>query len=181
MTGSRGTGTGSAAVPAPYPRPRSGDALSNSTVLIVGGTGVFGSRLALGLLKELGLDLVIAGRDLGAADAFCQRHGGRPLRLDRTAPDLPPQVAALGPDLVIDAAGPFQGYGPEPYSLRQAALACRAHCLDLSDDADVTLGVARLDEAARRRGVTVLPGASSVPALPRPPSRNWPWGWPTST
>lgn len=139
--------------------------MSNSTVLIVGGTGVFGSRLAMALLKEPGLEVIVAGRDLGAAEAFCQRHGGRAVRLDRTAPDLSRQVASLGPGIVIDAAGPFQGYGPAPYALAEAALACGVHYLDLSDDAEFTLGIAALDEAARRRGVTLLSGASSVPAL----------------
>ena len=139
--------------------------MSNSTILIVGGTGVFGSRLALGLLKEPGLDVVVAGRDLGTAKAFCHRHGGRPLRFDRTAPDLVEQVSALAPAIVIDAAGPFQAYGHAPYALAKAALACGAHYLDLSDDAGFTEGVVALDGAAKARGVACLSGASSVPAL----------------
>ncbi|HVG47745.1 MAG TPA: DUF4166 domain-containing protein [Rubellimicrobium sp.] len=139
--------------------------MSNRTVLIVGGTGVFGSRLALGLLKEPGLDVLVAGRDLGAAAAFCRQHGGRSLRLDRTAPDLAEEIAALGPRVVIDAAGPFQGYGPKLYALAEAALACGAHYLDLSDDGGFTAGIAALDARAQARGVSLLSGASSVPAL----------------
>lgn len=139
--------------------------MSTSTVLLVGGTGVFGSRLALGLLKEPGLEVVVAGRDLGAAEAFCRRHGGSPMQLDRTAPDLAEQVAALAPAIVIDAAGPFQDYGAEPYRLAESALACGSHYLDLSDDAAFTEGIVALDGGARARGVTLLSGVSSVPAL----------------
>ena len=138
--------------------------MSSRTVLIVGGTGVFGSRLALGL-KEPGLEVVVAGRDLDAARAFCRQHGGRPLRLDRTAPDVAEQVAALAPAVVIDAAGPFQGYGPDPYALAHAALARGAHHLDLSDDASFTESIVAIDAEARARGVTLLLGVSSVPAL----------------
>jgi hypothetical protein len=126
---------------------------------------VFGSRLARRLLGEPGLDVVVAGRDLDTARAFCDLHGGRPASLDRTAPDLAGRIAALGPDVVIDAAGPFQSYEVESYTLAWAAVACGAHYLDLSDDADFTAGIAALDEAACARGVVVLSGASSVPAL----------------
>ena len=139
--------------------------MSSRTVLVVGGTGVFGSRLARRLLGEIDLDVVVAGRHLDAARAFCDRHGGRPVSLDRTAPDLAAHVAGLRPAIVIDAAGPFQFYAVDPYALAKAAVACGAHYLDLSDDAGFTAGIEVLDEAAHGRGVAVLSGASSVPAL----------------
>lgn len=139
--------------------------MSSSQILVVGGTGVFGSRLAAGLLEEPGLEVVVAARDLGRAEAFCRRHGGRARALDRTAPDLTERIAEIAPVVVIDAAGPFQAYGDAPPVLAEAALACGAHYLDLSDDAAFTAGIVRLDGAARAQGVTVLSGASSVPAL----------------
>ena len=139
--------------------------MSSSTILILGGTGVFGSRLAMGLLKQPGLDVVVAGRDLRAAREFCRRHGGRALRLDRRSPDLAEQVSAVAPAIVVDAAGPFQEYGQAPYALAEAALAAGAHYLDLSDDAGFTAGIAALDGEALRRGRTALSGVSSVPAL----------------
>lgn len=81
---------------------------------------------------------------------------------DLAAPDLAAGLAPLAPFLVIDAAGPFQGAVPR---LAGAAIAVGAHYLDLSDDADFTAGIGALDGAARARGVTVLSGVSSVPAL----------------
>lgn len=139
--------------------------MSNNTVLVVGGYGVFGSHLSSGLLRRGAFDVLVAGRSQRRAEAFCRSHGGRAMRLDRTAQDLAATVAAVRPAIVIDAAGPFQAYGRHLYALAEAAVACGAHYLDLSDDGAFTAGIASLDTAARARGVTVLSGASSVPAL----------------
>ncbi|MFG1242159.1 DUF4166 domain-containing protein [Xanthobacter sp. V7C-4] len=134
-------------------------------VLVVGGYGVFGARICMGLASEASVDLVVAGRDQRAAEAFCARHGGRALRLDRDDADLATRVRDVGPFLVIDAAGPFQNYGPERYRLAEAALAAGAHYLDLSDDPHFTAGIEAVDATARAAGRTVLSGVSSVPAL----------------
>ncbi|MBC7737498.1 MAG: hypothetical protein H7245_09860 [Candidatus Saccharibacteria bacterium] len=44
-------------------------------ILILGGYGVFGGRLVQ-LLAGQGLDLIVAGRDLQRARAFCATHPG---------------------------------------------------------------------------------------------------------
>lgn len=137
----------------------------NRPVLVIGGTGVFGSRLCIALAREPGIDLIVAGRNLASAEAFCARHGGRAERLDRDADGLEDRLAALSPFAVIDAAGPFQAYGTDPYRLARAAVAAGAHYLDLSDDAGFTAGIGALDGLARAAGVQVLSGVSSVPAL----------------
>jgi hypothetical protein len=87
-----------------------------------------------------------------------------PAELDR-ARDLEPQLRAIAPDLVVDASGPFQAYGENPYRVVEAAITLGIHYLDLSDGADFVRGIARFDEAARARGVFVLSGVSSCPVL----------------
>lgn len=134
-------------------------------VLVLGGYGVFGSRICMGLARDERIDLIVAGRDPRAAAAFCAAHGGRPEVLDREDPALAQRVARLSPFLVIDAAGPFQTYGARPYRVAEAALAAGAHYLDLSDDPAFTAGIAGLDAVARQAGLTLLSGVSSVPAL----------------
>jgi nucleoside-diphosphate-sugar epimerase len=56
-------------------------------ILILGGYGVFGGRLAELLSDILGLELIICGRNLSRAEAFCVGYVGRarvrPLALDR--------------------------------------------------------------------------------------------------
>ena len=134
-------------------------------VLIIGGYGVFGARVAKGLVKAGGFEVVVAGRSEAKAEAFCAREGGIALKLDTGQDDLATVFAALRPDIVIDAAGPFQTYGAAGYGIAKAAMSVGAHYLDLSDDADFTRGIGALDVEARAAGVSVLSGASSVPAL----------------
>lgn len=47
-------------------------------VLILGGYGVFGRRLAR-LLMQDGVEVIVAGRDLKKATVFTRDHGGTPL------------------------------------------------------------------------------------------------------
>jgi saccharopine dehydrogenase-like NADP-dependent oxidoreductase len=134
----------------------------NKRVLVLGGYGVFGSRVAAGLVSA-GWDVVVAGRSLAAAQAHCAEHSGTPVMLDREAADFAAQVADLAPFAIVDAAGPFQAYA-RPLVV-EVALASGAHLLDLSDDAGFTAGIAAFDAQARAAGITILSGVSTVPAL----------------
>src|SRR4051794_38478534 len=76
-------------------------------ILLVGASGVFGSRLAERLALEPGLAMTLAGRRRAPLEALSRRIGGGSVRtLDRD--QIEPRDLA-GYDLVIDAAGPFQG------------------------------------------------------------------------
>jgi hypothetical protein len=136
-------------------------------VLILGGYGTFGGRLAALLADEERLTLIVAGRSLERAQAFCAALGARaaliPAAFDRER-DVDAQLGALAPDIVVDASGPFQTYG-DPYRLVRAALAQEVSYLDLADGADFVNGIAQFDAQARERGVFVLSGASSFPVL----------------
>jgi saccharopine dehydrogenase-like NADP-dependent oxidoreductase len=131
-------------------------------VLIVGGYGVFGGRLARLLLKD-GAGVIVAGRDLARAIEFTRRFGGAPLEVD-IARDLTP-IAKAAPWAVVDAAGPFQAYGDDPYRLPRFCIENGISYLDLSDDAAFTAGIVQLDAAASAAGCFVLSGVSSVPAI----------------
>lgn len=138
----------------------------SSRVLIIGGYGVFGGRLARRLVRDTRFEVLVAGRSQDKADAFCRAHGGTPVTLDLADTDLTTRIGALAPFVIIDAAGPFQSYQSEAvYRLAKVAIACGAHYLDLSDDAGFTEGIATLDGEAKAANVSVLSGVSSVPAL----------------
>lgn len=131
-------------------------------IVIVGGYGVFGSRLAKLLVRD-GHDVVVAGRNLSKAQALSNRLGCTALAVNaRREPDA---LFTASPDVVIDAAGPFQTYGHDPYVIPRLCIEHRADYLDLSDDAAFTSGVEMLDDLARRAGRRLLSGASSVPGL----------------
>jgi hypothetical protein len=137
-------------------------------VLILGGYGTFGGRLAHLLADEARLTLVIAGRSYAKAEAFCAglqaQATAMPAVFDRDSA-IEPQLLDLAPAIVVDATGPFQSYGTKPYRVVEAALALGINYLDLADASDFVLGIARFETEARARGLFVLSGVSSFPVL----------------
>ena len=85
-------------------------------------------------------------------------------QVDRNG-DLSAAIREWSADLLVDASGPFQTYGDDPYRVARAAIANGAHYFDLCDNADFCQGISALDGAARAAGVCVVSGMSSVPAL----------------
>jgi Domain of unknown function (DUF4166)/Saccharopine dehydrogenase NADP binding domain len=137
-------------------------------ILIVGGYGTFGGRLVDLLLNRPELTLVVAGRNLGIAQAFCKKRSGsaaklEALQFDRSQPGA--ALATIKPFLVVDASGPFQIYDGDAYVLVRAAIAVRSNYLDLADGAAFVQGISAMDAAANAAGVFVLSGMSSFPVL----------------
>jgi hypothetical protein len=131
-------------------------------VVVVGGYGVFGSRLAELLLRD-GHVVWVAGRDLAKARELTNVIGGHPMGFDVHA--TPEKILDPGPDIVIDATGPFQANQEYSYRIPRLCLDSGVDYLDLSDDAQFTAGISTLDEAARKQDLRLLSGASSVPGL----------------
>ncbi len=137
------------------------------TVLIIGGYGTFGGRLCRLLSDEPRVRLLVAGRSFAKAEAFCRMPSEAelvPVAFDRSG-DVAQAIAALAPDLVVDASGPFQAYGAAPYRVAEAALAVGADYLDLADGRDFVMGISAVDSAARKADRFVLSGASTCPVL----------------
>jgi hypothetical protein len=144
-------------------------AIPHLTLLIMGGYGTFGGRLVVLLEDEPRLTLIVAGRSLDRARAFCaSRPNARaalvPALSDRDG-DLGGQLTALHPDILIDASGPFQAYGPGQYRVVEACIAGGVNYLDLADGSDFVAGIDDFDAAARAAGLSVLSGVSSFPVL----------------
>ena len=130
------------------------------SVLIVGATGVFGSRLARLATAEPGVKLTLAGRRRPALKALSAEFGGcgvQTLDRDRVVPS-----DIEGFDVVIDCSGPFQGSHTR---LIEACIAAGVDYVDLADGREFVCSIGRFDEAARRAGVAIISGASSIPAL----------------
>lgn len=134
-------------------------------VAIIGGYGNFGGYVARALARHPEIELVICGRDLGKAVGFAES-------LDAANPAIGEAVdirshpeemlGDIAPDLVINMVGPYNDQG---YGVAEAAIACGANYCDIADAREFVCRIGVLDEAAKARGVTVLAGASSVPAL----------------
>jgi saccharopine dehydrogenase-like NADP-dependent oxidoreductase len=139
--------------------------MSLHTTLVLGGYGFFGARICEALARNNSIRLLIGGRDAAKARALAVRLGlppERALAIDATAAGLAGRLAALGVDTLIHTAGPFQG---QDYSVARAAIAAGANYVDLADGRDFVAGIGQLDALARKRGVLVTSGASSLPAL----------------
>lgn len=130
-------------------------------VLLLGGYGTFGRRMAP-RLAAAGFEVLVAGRSLAKAEAYCAgRPGLVPLALDRDR-GLAEALAAHRPFALLDAAGPFQGIG---YSVARAAIEVGCHYFDIADASDFVSGIGALDAEAKVAGVVAIAGASSLPAL----------------
>jgi hypothetical protein len=141
--------------------------IAGLTVLVIGGYGTFGGRLCDLVADEPRLTLIVAGRSLAKAEAFCRRTSQArlvPARFDRDG-DVAAQIVALKPDVVVDASGPWQAYAGDPYGVVRAALVAGADYLDLADGSAFVAGIDAFDAEARRAGRFVLSGASSFPVL----------------
>lgn len=131
-------------------------------IVILGGYGVFGSRLAELLVRD-GHEVVISGRDEASLADLAQRLNCQYRVLDHRRD--PAAIFAIAPEVVVDAAGPFQGYGVDPYVIPRLCLEHGVDYLDLSDDAAFTQGISQLDAQARSSQRRLLSGVSSVPGI----------------
>jgi len=133
-------------------------------VMVLGATGVFGSRVCR-LLLAGGAPVVAVARGkhkLGNLERDLAGSGSLQT-VQATLPDeLAPLLVAHRPAVVIDTAGPFQG---RDYRVPRACIDHGIAYLDLSDGREDVAGITRLDDAARVTGVAVLSGVSTVCAL----------------
>lgn len=135
------------------------------TVLVLGGYGFFGQRISAALASSPSMRVLVGGRDLDRARATT-RAIGLPAEdgvvLDARDHGLADVLRRLRVDILIHAAGPFQG---QDYSVARAAIDAGCHYIDLADGRQFVAGVGDLSALASAAGVTVISGASSVPAL----------------
>jgi hypothetical protein len=137
-------------------------------VVIVGATGVFGSRLVERLAPVDNISIVFVTRNGARAEMLAAAVRTRyptaditTLAKDRNEIDSQ-TLRSLAARVVIDAAGPFQVTG---YKLVGAAIEARCHYIDFSDSREFVAGISVFDARAREAGVAVISGASSTPAL----------------
>ena len=137
-------------------------------VMVVGGAGVFGSRLVDGLAATTDACVIVAGRNRARCDAAARAARERypTASIETAAIDIhtttPADLRTSGARIVVDAAGPFQGAEPR---LAKVAIAAQLDYLDLADARDFVARFPELDDAARAAGVVAVTGMSSTPAL----------------
>ena len=137
-------------------------------ILVLGGSGHFGTRIARRLGCDKRLEVVIAGRHTARLEAVAKRlqtESGINLgtvALNHQDQSFRARLADLAPCVVVHTAGPFQ---EQDYRVAQACLEHTIDYVDLADGRDFVAGVRSFDEQARRSGVRLITGASTLPGL----------------
>ncbi len=134
----------------------------NNTVLILGGYGNFGKRIAEALVNA-GVPVVIAGRNRMKAEALAASLGelAQVAVFDANA-ELDAQLETLKPKVLVNTCGPFQD---ADYRIAKSCIRHGVHYIDLADGRDFVTSITALDAQARAAGVSVISGASTVPCL----------------
>jgi len=131
--------------------------------LVLGGYGNFGARICRALAGDARIDLWVAGRDVDRARALAGPLGAGAVAIDCTAAGFADTLKALGVDLLIHTAGPFQA---QSYAVAQAAARTGAHYIDLADGRRFVCDFpAALQADFQQAGKVAISGASTVPAL----------------
>lgn len=142
--------------------------MQTKRILILGGYGNFGRRIAEALASQDNLKIFIAGRDLNRSHACCDALSPNvhaileAVCLNADSPDFAHHLASLDVDVVINCVGPFQA---QDYRIAIACISCQCHYIDLADDRQFVCNFTSLDELAKRNNVIAVSGASTVPGL----------------
>lgn len=138
-------------------------------VVVIGGTGNFGRRICRRLVDESNVELIVTSRDPARAAAVTADlpalHESAQLHaegLDQFSRDFRAKLRNLRPDIVVHTAGPYQG---QDYRVAEACIDCESHYVDLADGRQFVEGFGDLDGAARRAGLFLVTGASTLPGV----------------
>ncbi len=138
-------------------------------VVVIGGTGHFGQRICKRLAKDPQLRLIVTSRDQGRAEALAENlrrhHDGSNVSgsaLDQQSSDFETILESLDPFVVIHTAGPYQ---EQDYRVAEVCIGIRSHYIDMADGRGFVGGFRKLDAAARRAGVLLITGASTLPGI----------------
>jgi len=138
-----------------------------NSVLILGGYGNFGKRIAFALAKA-GVPVIIAGRNEDKANTLIQeiRESYPDASIEIAIFDinktLSDELEKLLPKVVINTCGPFQLCD---YSVAETCIKYNVNYIDLSYGREFVFNIKSLDQKAKAAGVLVVSGASTVPGL----------------
>jgi saccharopine dehydrogenase-like NADP-dependent oxidoreductase len=137
--------------------------LMTNQVLILGGSGRIGSKVAEDLIAHTSAEITIAGRNLVTGHAICQQLGDRARfkAIDLTAPsDL--RAAISQSDLVVHCAGPFHY---RDASVLQICIDEGVNYLDVSDHPSFTRKALAYRANAESADVTAVINTGIFPGI----------------
>lgn len=137
------------------------DSHMKNKVLILGGYGVFGQRIAIALSKEANIKVIVAGRHLTKAEEFAKTIHANAVQVDITT-SLDEVLDHEQPQIVINCCGPFQG---QNYVVAKSCIKRGIDYIDLADAREYVGRFAALHDEAVDNNMIAISGASTVPAI----------------
>ena len=135
-------------------------------ILVLGGYGNFGARIARSLANYPNVQLIIAGRNLSKAKKLVASldttNQHETSILDQDSLNFVKDLNSLNVDCLIHTSGPYQGQG---YGVAEACIKTKTHYIDLADGREFVHGFSILDKQAKENNVLLITGASTLPGL----------------
>ena len=137
------------------------------SVLILGGYGNFGQRIAKALAND-SIPIIIAGRSYEKASALAKNlqeiYPQASINFSNfdANKNLDQYLEKINPTVVINTIGPFQN---SDYRIAETSMKLGVNYIDLADGRDFVTNFNTLDEEAKKANVSLITGASSVPTL----------------
>ncbi len=134
-----------------------------TNVMILGGYGTFGRRIAELLIRDH-INVVLVGRNPRKLKYIKERFNSsyvETLNIDANI-DLRTHLENQRPKVLINTIGPFQNAN---YSIAEACIDKNVHYIDLADARNYVNSINILDKKATENNVAVISGASTVPTL----------------
>jgi short subunit dehydrogenase-like uncharacterized protein len=128
--------------------------MQSNSFLLYGANGYTGELIARHA-KEYNLQPILAGRRKEVIEPLANKLH-LPFKIFDVSDTAALQAALKEVKVVINAAGPFQFTGKE---IIEACLQTGTHYLDINGDIAVFEMMKQYDEAARKKGIMLLPGA----------------------
>lgn len=130
-------------------------------VTVIGGTGVFGRRIAEDIAAHTDAEVRIVGRDEASGRSLAESIGCQFRAADVN--DHQQLLRTIDDSyIVIHTAGPFQECD---YRVAKACIHIGSHYIDIADARRFVVDITQLNASARARNVFVTAGASSVPGV----------------
>ncbi|MHA3962767.1 MAG: saccharopine dehydrogenase family protein [Candidatus Thorarchaeota archaeon SMTZ1-45] len=134
-------------------------------VIILGGCGIVGIQAVKALVSTADFDEIVIGDiNIEKADKYVVEIGDSRLssiRVDLTEPELI-KDAIEDSDVVLNCSGPFYKLGP---IILETVIDSEIDYVDVCDDLDATQRLLRMNERAKRAGISALIGMGSSPGV----------------
>ena len=129
-------------------------------ILVLGGYGVFGSRISQAIARIPSAECVIGGPRPQKAAPYLNENTTAITVNVRDAAGL--RRALDGVFAVVNAAGPFQA---RDYAVAEACAGAGIHYIDLADARAYVEGIGRLNRRAQQRNCLIVSGAGTTPTI----------------